>query len=306
MLNTLHAVKGGSDFQQGDGTWPIPGVRVIDAYTIEIEFETASPFFLDDLNTIAGQAPIPILPEHVLGGVPEGELFEHDYFASVMTGSGPWKLVQHVPGQLLEVEAFDAFYFGRPGIDKIVIAAVPSLDAVHNAMQRGEIDTSIQGAFGQEGEEVFLQDPRFDVWGHAGAQYRRAGLVQHAQGGRQRPASAQGVGAGDRQGRAVPNLRARAGDEGLDAPRPLLVLQGGVGRSVPARPRGFQEAARRDGLGPRPGAQGDGGPAHERARDCRPRGQAAVPAGRRDQDRDRNLRPGRLGLPGSTSRRTTK
>ena len=164
MLNTLHAVKGGSDFQQGEGTWPIPGVRVIDAYTIEIEFETASPFFLDDLNTIAGQAPIPILPEHVLGGVPEGELFEHEYFASDMTGSGPWKLVQHVPGQLLEMEAFDAFYFGRPGIDKIVMAAVPSLDALHNAMQRGEIDTSIQGAFGQEGEEVFLQDPRFDVW----------------------------------------------------------------------------------------------------------------------------------------------
>ena len=164
MMNTLHAVKGGRDFQQGEGALPIPGVQVIDAYTIKIEFETASPFFLDDLNAIAGQAPIPILPEHVLGSVPNGELFEHEYFTSVMTGSGPWKLVQHVPGQLLEVQAFDDFYFGRPGIDKIVMAAIPSPDAAHNAMQRGEIDTSIQGGFSPETEDAFLRDPRFDVW----------------------------------------------------------------------------------------------------------------------------------------------
>ncbi len=164
MLDTLHAVEGGMDYQRGAGAWPIPGVDVIDAYTIRIEFETPTPFFLDDLGAVAGQGPVPILPEHVLGGVPDGELFEHDYFAGDMTGSGPWKLVQHVPGQLLELEAFDAFYFGRPGIDRIVMAAVPSLDAAHNAMQRGEIDTSVQGALGQEAEEAFLRDPRFDVW----------------------------------------------------------------------------------------------------------------------------------------------
>ena len=164
MLNTLHAVKGGVSFQQGESGWPIPGVDVIDAYTIRVEFETASPFFLDDLNAIAVQAPMPILPEHVLGNVPDGELFEHDYFTTSMTGSGPWKLVQHAPGQLMELEAFDDFYFGRPGVDRLVIAAIPSLDAVHNAMQRGEIDTSIQGALGPETEEAFLRDPRFDVW----------------------------------------------------------------------------------------------------------------------------------------------
>ena len=44
------------------------------------------------------------------------------------------------------------------------MAAVPSLDATHNAMQRGEIDTSIQGGINPETEEAFLRDPRFDVW----------------------------------------------------------------------------------------------------------------------------------------------
>lgn len=164
MLNTLHSVKGGIDYQQGQSSWPVPGVAVIDAYTVRIDFEAASPFFLDELNTIAGQAPMPVLPEHVLGDVPEADLFEHDYFTSVLTGSGPWKLVQHVPGQRLELEAFDSFYFGRPGIDKLVLAAVPSLDAAHNAMQRGEIDTIIQGALSPETEEAFLRDPRFDIW----------------------------------------------------------------------------------------------------------------------------------------------
>ena len=164
MLNTLHAIEGGIGYQQGQQSWPIPGVEVIDAYTIEIDFETASPFFLDDLNAIAGQAPVRILPAHVLDGVPEADLFEHDYFASEMMGSGPWKLVRHVPGQRLELEAFDSFYFGKPGIDKLVLSAVPSLDATHNAMQRGEIDTSIRGALTPEAEEAYLRDPRFDVW----------------------------------------------------------------------------------------------------------------------------------------------
>ena len=164
VLNTFHALKGARDFQQGEGNWPIPGVEVIDEHTIRLDFETASPFFLDDLNSLAGEAPIPILPEHILGGVPGDELFEHEYFSTDLTGSGPWKLVQHVPGQILEMEAFDDFYFGRPGIDRVIMASIPSPDAARDAMQRGEIDTSIQGGFSREAEEVFLRDPRFDVW----------------------------------------------------------------------------------------------------------------------------------------------
>ncbi len=168
MLATFHAVKGGKDYQQGNASWPIPGVQIIDDHTIKLEFETASAFFLDDLNNLCGLAPVPVLPAHILADVPDDELFEHEYFSKDMIGSGPWKFVQYIPDQFLEMEAFDEFYFGRPGIDKIIMAIIPSPDATQIAMQRGEIDTNVRGGVTREAEEAFLRDPRFDVWATMG------------------------------------------------------------------------------------------------------------------------------------------
>ena len=95
-------------------------------------------------------------------------LIEDDFWKNDMTGSGPWKFVQWVPDQFLEITAFDGFYFGRPGIDRIIMSIIPSPDATQIAMQRDEVDVNVRGGVTVEAQETFLADPRFDVWATMG------------------------------------------------------------------------------------------------------------------------------------------
>ena len=85
-----------------------------------------------------------------------------------MTGSGPWAFVQWVPDQFLEMTAYDGFYFGRPGIDRIIMSIIPSKDATQIAMQRNEVDVNVRGGVSVEAQEAFLADPRFDVYATMG------------------------------------------------------------------------------------------------------------------------------------------
>ena len=167
MLATMTAIKGGKDFQEGlvDS---VAGVQIQDDFTITIEFENPTINFLDDLNNLCGLAPVPVLPAHKLDAVPDAELFEHSFWKDDMTGSGPWSFIQWVPDQFLEMTAFDGFYFGRPGIDRIIMSIIPSNDATQIALQRGEVDTNVRGGVSVEAQEALLADPRFDVWATMG------------------------------------------------------------------------------------------------------------------------------------------
>ena len=167
MLATMTAVKGGVAYQEGSAD-SVEGVKIEDDFTITLEFEAPSINFLDDLNNLCGLAPVPVLPAHELDAIPDAELFEHPFWKETMTGSGPWEFVQWVPDQFLEMTAYDNFYFGRPGIDRIIMSIIPSNDATQIALQRGEVDTNVRGGVSVEAQEALLADPRFDVWATMG------------------------------------------------------------------------------------------------------------------------------------------
>ena len=167
MLDSYTSVKGGQDFQDGLRS-DVPGVEIIDDHTVKLVFEQPHAFFLDDLNNLCGLAPNPILPAHILDAIPPAELFENDHWLNGMVGSGPFKFVQWVPDQFMEMEAFDGFYFGRPHIDRIIMSVIPSGDATQIAMQRGEIDVTVRGSVSEDAQESMLLDPRFDVFATMG------------------------------------------------------------------------------------------------------------------------------------------
>jgi len=167
MLDSYTSVRGGQDFQDGLRN-DVPGVVIIDDHTVRLEFENPNAFFLDDLNNLCGLAPNPILPAHLLDQIPTDELFEDDFWLNSMIGSGPFKFVQWVPDQFMEMEAFDLFYFGRPKIDRIIMSVIPSGDATQIAMQRGEIDVTVRGSVSEDAQESMLMDPRFDVYATMG------------------------------------------------------------------------------------------------------------------------------------------
>jgi ABC-type transport system substrate-binding protein len=163
MVNTYISVKGAKAFQEGKAS-SVEGVEVIDDHTIKLTMERPNVTFFDELATIAALSPAPVLPEHLLKDIPDEQLFEHDFWANQLIGSGPFKFVRWLPEQFMEIEAFDDFYFGRPNIDRIILEVVPSADATQIAMQRGELDVTVRGGVSLAAQKEFLADPRFDVY----------------------------------------------------------------------------------------------------------------------------------------------
>ena len=163
MINTYISVKGAKAFQEGKAS-DVAGIEIVDDHTIKLTMERPNVTFYDELATIAALSPAPVLPEHLLKDIPDDRLFEHDFWAQTLIGSGPFKFVRWVPQQFMEIEAFDDFYFGRPKIDRIILEVVPSPDATQIAMQRGEIDVTVRGGVSLAAQKEFLADPRFDVY----------------------------------------------------------------------------------------------------------------------------------------------
>ena len=163
MINTYISIKGAKAFQEGKAS-DVEGIEIVDDHTIKLTMERPNVTFYDELATIAALSPAPVLPEHLLKDIPDDRLFEHDFWAQTLIGSGPFKFVRWVPQQFMEIEAFDDFYFGRPNIDRIILEVVPSPDATQIAMQRGEIDVTVRGGVSLAAQKEFLADPRFDVY----------------------------------------------------------------------------------------------------------------------------------------------
>ncbi len=62
-----------------------------------------------------------------------------DYLAHA-TGTGPFKVTNYVDGQIMELEAFENYYRGRPKIDKIELYPMPEPATRLAALQAGDID----------------------------------------------------------------------------------------------------------------------------------------------------------------------
>ncbi|MDR1546207.1 MAG: ABC transporter substrate-binding protein [Deltaproteobacteria bacterium] len=81
---------------------------------------------------------MPILPKHVYDT--GGNLVEHPANLKPV-GSGPFKLVEHVPGEHYVLEKFDQFFIpGRPLLDKIVVRVLPDGNSLILSLENGEID----------------------------------------------------------------------------------------------------------------------------------------------------------------------
>ena len=167
MHAMFNDVAGAKEFLEGTAE-EISGFTVIDDNTFSLDMSTPTVSFLDTLNALCGLAPPPVLPAHILKDIPDDQLLEHDFWSSGFMGGGPFKFVEWIPDQYMEMEANDEYYFGRPKIDRLILAVIPSADATQIAMQRGEIDVTVRGGVTNDAAQSMLLDPRFDVYATAG------------------------------------------------------------------------------------------------------------------------------------------
>ena len=93
----------------------VKDVKVIDAYTIEVDYK--KPYFKALETWMMG-----ILPEHILKD--EKNLMQSS-FNTHPIGTGPYRLTQLEFSKNIELSAFDGYFEGRPKIDKIAFHVIP-------------------------------------------------------------------------------------------------------------------------------------------------------------------------------------
>lgn len=96
-----------------------------------------------DGNTlkITTRKPNPVLPNCLCdpySGIVDVKSLDEDGNATV--GTGPFKLVEYVENDRLELDAFDDYWAGKPASKHVTIRANSDLDASTLALQKGELD----------------------------------------------------------------------------------------------------------------------------------------------------------------------
>jgi peptide/nickel transport system substrate-binding protein len=162
----LVAIKGGEAYRLGEAD-TIPGVVVIDDFTIRFDFEQATGTFLSQLTDFVGS--LVILPEHILGKIADRSTVSTNEFFLKPIGTGAFKMSGEViAGQGFKLVANDDYFFGRPKIDEIVFRVITSGDAAYIALLRGDIDYATRTGFGSDYLAKFdaaLLDPRITASG---------------------------------------------------------------------------------------------------------------------------------------------
>jgi peptide/nickel transport system substrate-binding protein len=115
----------------------VASYQAIDDYTVEIV--TNEPYF-DFLYSLA----LYIVPQHIWGDIPFTDWKEHPISTgqdqSQVIGSGPFRLVEWIPGESLRLARNDEYFGKVPYIDEFVMQIRPDQTSAVNALINDEID----------------------------------------------------------------------------------------------------------------------------------------------------------------------
>ncbi len=128
--------------------WPIPGLACLDKYTFRVKLTKVQRTFIP---YAAGSG---ILPKHIYEPFFEENGYDKLKGADLMLkktiGSGPYKLVEWVPGQYVKLERFNEYWQGRAveiegqtslgGVEQIYFIVIPDPDTQYAKFLAGEVD----------------------------------------------------------------------------------------------------------------------------------------------------------------------
>jgi peptide/nickel transport system substrate-binding protein len=114
-----------------------------DPYTVVVHLKRPFSPFVNTFFAMSDQ-PFPIAPEHVLSKYPNINQIPFDSAPNV--GDGPFKFVQWLHGDRVELARNDTFFLGRPKLDKIDIRIVPDENTSVNLLRTHSIDYMFQAS----------------------------------------------------------------------------------------------------------------------------------------------------------------
>ncbi len=162
LYSFFSTITGAEAFHNGEAD-EITGITVVDDLTLEVALDTPwAPFLTIGANQY-------IVPKHILGEVPVGQILEHEY-ARAPVGTGPFRFVAWQAGDSYIGEAFEAYYKGRPAADQLVIR-VAGLDdnGIITGLRSGELNAAKLSLVGLDSIEG---DPSIQVRSNPGRENR--------------------------------------------------------------------------------------------------------------------------------------
>ncbi len=111
-------------------------VKVEDPHTVRFWLRPYSQFLF-------GWTQVPIVPEHVLGDVPDSAMSSAPFNSTSPVGDGPFRFVSHAQGDRWVFEAnpdFPAELGGPPRVDRLVYRIIPDESTELTELRRGDVD----------------------------------------------------------------------------------------------------------------------------------------------------------------------
>ena len=125
------SIVGYEEAQSAATPTSLSGISTPDDQTVVLELTQP------DSGLLIAFYNISILPEHILGEADRATITEDPYWTQNRVGAGPYKLVQLVEGERMELEAHDGYHLGTPVIPKINLLFFESAETSVAAFQQG-------------------------------------------------------------------------------------------------------------------------------------------------------------------------
>ena len=109
----------------------VTGVETPDPATAVVTLRAPSPGFTDQ-----PLADVPIIPAHIWSTLPPGMLAPE----GLPVGSGPYRLVEHVPDERYRFEANPGYFRGAPAVRVLEVPIIPAAEQTFLALERRRVD----------------------------------------------------------------------------------------------------------------------------------------------------------------------
>jgi peptide/nickel transport system substrate-binding protein len=122
-------------------TWAsgVDSIEKVDDRTMVVTWKR--PYFLAN---VGGPDEITPVPHHILAEPYESgmraNLDSHPYWTREFVGLGPYRISNWAPGSTMEALAYDAYFAGRPKIDRLQFRFITDTNALVATLLAGEID----------------------------------------------------------------------------------------------------------------------------------------------------------------------
>lgn len=148
----LEHIQGAKQFLAGETT-QVPGIRAVDAYTLQITLTQPYAPFL----SILGMAQVKVVPREEVERLGA-------QFGRQPVGTGPFRFVNWVAGQEITLEANETYFEGRPFLDRLSYRMMANHQGMTTAFAQGALeDVELTGqeqiGFGPDSQVQFLRKP---------------------------------------------------------------------------------------------------------------------------------------------------